>query len=423
MATPLAPAYRLQCSCNEYPWGKQGSQSLAATLCEKGEGWQGENGPQQKFKVDSSKPYAEMWMGTYPELPSYVAGTSENLQDVLDRHPQQLIGDEVISKFGHTKLPYLPKILSISKALPLQVHPNKDLASKLHKQNPEDFTDPNHKPEIALALSDFEAFCGFKPLGEIEALLQIPELKRFTGSANGTVAISDSLVKEVVRNMLSADDETVKNTYNTLVSLPEADMGVAAYIPKLAKRLAEQYDERDPGTLVALVLMNYLKLKAGDGIYIPADGIHAYLAGDIVECMARSNNVLNTGFCPKAERSNVDLFCSTLSFSPHSADESILRAQSFQRSQNGKTVKYAPPMSEFDMLQTELLAGENEVLGALGGPAILIATKGSAEMTVGGENFDLKEGYIYFVAPKQDIKLSAGTEGLLMRKSAHPGKL
>ena len=79
--------------------------------------------------------------------------------------------------------------------------------------------------------------------------------------------------------------------------------------------------------------------------------------------------------------------------------------------------------SVFRTFPFELLAGENEVLGALGGPAILIATKGSAEMTVGGENFDLKEGYIYFVAPKQDIKLSAGTEGLLMRKSAHPGKL
>jgi len=354
-------------------------------------------------------------MGTYPDLPSYVADTGENLQDVLDRYPQQLIGDDVTSKFGHTKLPYLPKILSISKALPLQVHPNKALASKLHKENPDDFTDPNHKPEIALALSDFEAFCGFKRLGEIEALLQIPALKRFASSTDGAVTVSDSLVKKIVRNMLEADDETIKDTYKTLVSLPEADMGVAAYIPKLAKRLAEQYDESDPGTLVALVLMNYLKLKAGDGIYIPADGIHAYLSGDIVECMARSNNVLNTGFCPKAERNNVDLFCSTLSFSPHSADESILRPESFQRSQFGKTVKYAPPMSEFDMLQTDLQAGENEVLGALGGPAILIATKGSAEMTIKGKKFDLKEGYIYFVAPKQEIEFSAGVEGLLMQ--------
>lgn len=63
------------------------------------------------------------WMGTYPELPSYVLETGENLQDVIDKHPDELIGKAVTEKFNHTKLPYLPKVLSIAKALPLQLHP------------------------------------------------------------------------------------------------------------------------------------------------------------------------------------------------------------------------------------------------------------------------------------------------------------
>jgi hypothetical protein len=62
-------------------------------------------------------------MGTYPELPSYVLETGEDLQDVLDKHAVDLIGKTVIDKFNHTKLPYLPKVLSIAKALPLQLHP------------------------------------------------------------------------------------------------------------------------------------------------------------------------------------------------------------------------------------------------------------------------------------------------------------
>jgi mannose-6-phosphate isomerase len=62
-------------------------------------------------------------MGTYPELPSYVLETGEDLQDVLDKHSKELIGSNVINKFNHTKLPYLPKVLSIAKALPLQLHP------------------------------------------------------------------------------------------------------------------------------------------------------------------------------------------------------------------------------------------------------------------------------------------------------------
>lgn len=89
-------------------------------------------------------------MGTYPELPSYVEETGEDLQEVIDRHPKELIGQETIDKFGHSKLPYLPKVLSIAKALPLQLHPNKDVAARLHKEKPDDFTDPNHKPEVSI---------------------------------------------------------------------------------------------------------------------------------------------------------------------------------------------------------------------------------------------------------------------------------
>jgi mannose-6-phosphate isomerase class I len=63
------------------------------------------------------------WMGTYPELPSYVLETGEDLQDVMDKYPDELIGKTVAEKFNHTKLPYLPKVLSIAKALPLQLHP------------------------------------------------------------------------------------------------------------------------------------------------------------------------------------------------------------------------------------------------------------------------------------------------------------
>ena len=103
-------------------------------------------------------------MGTYPVLPSYVLESGEDLQDLIDKHPKELIGEKVMNKFGHSKIPYLPKVLSIAKALPLQIHPNKDVAAQLHKEDPDNFTDPNHKPEIALALGKFEAFCGFKPV-------------------------------------------------------------------------------------------------------------------------------------------------------------------------------------------------------------------------------------------------------------------
>lgn len=233
------------------------------------------------------------WFGTYPVLPTYVKSTGEDLQDLIDKHPKELIGETVSNKFGHTKIPFLPKVLSISKALPLQLHPNKELAAELHKKDPDNFTDPNHKPEIALALSKFEAFCGFKPLSEIEPLMQLEPLKTFIPSESSS--FNDQTLKSVVHTMLEASDEDIETAVKALEKEPSSSFGKASHIQGLIPRLADQYDKTDPGLLVALITMNYLVLEPGECISIPADGIHAYLSGDIIECMARSNNVSDTG--------------------------------------------------------------------------------------------------------------------------------
>ncbi len=151
------------------------------------------------------------------------------------------------------------------------------------------------------------------------------------------------------------------------------------------------------GNLIALLLMNFLVLSKGDAIFVPADGIHAYLSGDIVECMARSNNVINTGFCPRADRDSVDLFTNALTFSPHSADEAILPSTTAKKGRHGRTKLYAPPMSEFNMLVTELDAGQQEVVEAVEGPSILIVTSGSGTLKSEGKTHELKEGYIFFI--------------------------
>jgi mannose-6-phosphate isomerase len=66
--------------------------------------------------------------------------------------------------------------------------------------------------------------------------------------------------------------------------------------------------------------MNYLVLQPNEGVYVPANGTHAWLSGDIVGNMARSDNVLDTGFGPHADRDGIDLFISALIFNPHSAE-------------------------------------------------------------------------------------------------------
>ncbi|KAI4239553.1 MAG: hypothetical protein L6R40_005498 [Gallowayella cf. fulva] len=395
----VASVFQLQCSCNNYPWGKKGKESLAATLCAKT--------PDTGFEIDESKEYAEMWMGDYPVLPAKGLESGEELHKIVDENKEQLLGRNCIEKFGGV-VPFLPKILSISKALPLQIHPNKELSSQLHKKDPEKFTDPNHKPEIAIALGPFEVFAGFKDNKNIQALFStLPPLERFLPSKD--VNFDNELLKQVCYKILTASDKEIATTQEELAKTPKEKYGEQAYILDLLPRLQEQYSIEDPGNLIALLTMNFLSLSAGDAIYVPADAPHAYLSGDIVECMARSNNVLNTGFCPRADRDSIELFTSALTFSPHNAEEVRLETSKTEKSLNGKTSEYAPPMSEFNMLRTSLKEGEKESIKAIGGPSVLFATSGSGKMMADGQTHEIKEGYIFFVGQGVEVSYEALT--------------
>jgi mannose-6-phosphate isomerase len=298
------------------------------------------------------------------------------------------------------------QILSIAKALPLQIHPSKDLAARLHEEHPEQFTDPNHKPEIAVALSRFEVFAGWKPLSRIEPLFRLPALLPFVPENTNTTEWSDRTLREVTHSLLQADAQTTKQVQDFLLSTDTTNhLGDGeAYIQDLLPRLREQYGDQDPGSLVALLCMNFMTLDAGDAIYIPADGIHAYLSGDIVECMARSNNVLNAGFCPRVDRDNIDLFTDALTFRAHSPRDMMLPSRRSEKGRNGNTVVYRPPISEFDLLKCELASGQHEVLSASEGPGVFIVTRGRGRMEAEGKGWDLDEGTIFFVAPGVPIR-------------------
>jgi len=76
-------------------------------------------------------------MGTHPSLPSKDLKTGRSLLELAeDNH--SLIGAEVTEHYGN-KLPFLFKVLSITKALSIQAHPNKKLAEQLHKKDSKNY--------------------------------------------------------------------------------------------------------------------------------------------------------------------------------------------------------------------------------------------------------------------------------------------
>lgn len=152
--------------------------------------------------------------------------------------------------------------------------------------------------------------------------------------------------------------------------------------------------------LVALACTNFLVLNPGDAVFVPAGGVHAYLSGDIVECMARSDNVLNAGLCAAEERHDADVFADAMVTGYGEVGGDVrLRSGDSARSRSGMTVVYRPPMGEFDMLRAELGVGDGDEILASEGPGVLIVTKGSGIMKADGRQFDLSEGFIFFVAP------------------------
>ncbi len=89
-------------------------------------------------------------MGTHPNGPSKVlAGEKEMLLSEWIDANIDVLGGKVKETFDG-KLPFLFKVLSVNKALSIQAHPNKSHATLLHKERPEVYKDPNHKPEMAI---------------------------------------------------------------------------------------------------------------------------------------------------------------------------------------------------------------------------------------------------------------------------------
>lgn len=124
-------------SIKNYDWGKLGSDSEVVKLAKLND---------ETFVVDESKPYSELWMGDHVSGQSQVKGSDELLGDFIQKNRDENIG-------GQEKLPFLFKVLSIRKALSIQVHPNKAQAEKLHALYPDIYKDPNHKPEVSKCIA------------------------------------------------------------------------------------------------------------------------------------------------------------------------------------------------------------------------------------------------------------------------------
>lgn len=250
-------------------------------------------------------------MGTHPKSPSHVRSSGKPLSEHLASNPD-LISKRVIDRFdaSNGNLPFLFKVLSIEKALSVQSHPDKRTAEVLHAQQPDIYKgmvskvrqdyfstmfyspDPNHKPEMTIALTPFLALCGFRPLPaiaaalnstpELASLIPGPLLNHFVSLALSSDPSGDqkAALRDLFSALMTADEPRYKKQMTNLVGRykgGQINKGEEKDVVDLVLRLDSQFPS-DIGIWCAFVL-NYVTLQPGEAMFLGAGEPHAYIAG------------------------------------------------------------------------------------------------------------------------------------------------
>ncbi|KAK1633967.1 phosphomannose isomerase type I [Colletotrichum phormii] len=424
------PLFKLQCGVNSYEWGKKGEDSAAARFAA--------TTPAEGFSVESEKPYAELWMGTHPSNPSKDLQSGRTLLELVQDN-QQLLSAPISSKYG-SKLPFLFKVLSINKALSIQAHPNKKLAEQLHARDPKNYPDDNHKPEMAIAITPFEGLCGFRPLSEISHFLAtVPPLKSLVVDDKADEFINTVKSEEETENLetkdrnkkalqhifaalLSATPEEVEKQTEKLVALAKSEGsdfaagGVSTTDGEtLSELILRNHAEfgADIGLFI-LFFLNYVKMEPGEAMFLVADDIHAYLSGDIIECMAASDNVVRAGFTPKFK--DVPTLVDMLTYNYAPIDEQKMPPSEYPYatlnraaySSGSAVILYDPPIEEFSVVRSLLNGdGSKVTFEPIEGPSIVICTSGRGTIAVGPTVQKITEGNVFFVGSTAELVLQS----------------
>ncbi|MBC7308257.1 MAG: mannose-6-phosphate isomerase, class I, partial [Dietzia sp.] len=257
-------------------------------------------------------PVAEHWFGAH-DSGSSRCSDGRGLDARIAADPERELGPRVLAEHGGG-LPFLVKLLSAEQALSLQAHPSPEKAREgfaaedargIAVDAPDrNYRDVNHKPEILVALTEFHALVGFRPVERTVALLDalgVASLKPYRDmlagqpDAEGLRAVFTTFVTmpHVVLAGVVPDLVTCAVSYLTDHGVEGPWSPVAATITELAERYPT-----DPGVLGAL-LLNRVVLQPGEAVYLGPGQLHAYLRGVGVEVMANSDNVLRGGLTPK----------------------------------------------------------------------------------------------------------------------------
>ena len=349
-----------------YAWG---SHRALAEL-------RGENAP-------SALPEAELWMGAHPRAPSRLAASGLTLPTAIEAAPDEHLGARVRGEYG-AKLPFLLKVLAAGTPLSLQAHPSiaqaqqgfaaDEAAGIALNATHRNYKDTNHKPELLCALGEFWALCGFREVSQTLARLDLLNLKELLPYRALLATNPDEIgISKAFSALMQAPPALARTLAEaTTAACQSGQHQGGRFADELGwvARLGELY----PGDIgvVSSLLLNLIRLEAGEAVYLPAGNLHAYLGGTGVEIMASSDNVLRGGLTPK--HVNVPELLRVLDFRP-------LHVAPLRATADGREHIYATPAREFCLSYFDADDDAVSLDVAVDGPEIWLVTQGTFQLS------------------------------------------
>ncbi len=371
--------YRLSSRPKNYDWGAEGALSRFLGL------------------EASSEPEAEVWWGDHPLSDcSLVSDTGE---------------ENFSSWLAHTgqSFPLLVKILAAAKPLSIQVHPSEEQAVRGFLQEEaagiplsapkRTYKDQSAKPELLIALSDdFVALAGFAPEKVVAE-----RIERWVAEG------APSALKELFGPLVGTPRESAKRIVTPGETISQLVAQLGAWVDSWTSENKVDPNSRDreilagihrahpgdPGILFALV-MNQVALRRGEGLFVDAGEVHAYLWGTGLEVMLPSDNVIRAGLTTK-----------------HKDHEALMALAVFDASENPTLVS---PIIRGSLATYENFGGAFAVREVPAGatdigfekPAVCVVERGAVEFRSPTGPVAFHSGEVVFAVPGES--LSAASE-------------
>lgn len=425
------PVFTIRPVPKRYAWGS--GERLQSMFHLTGEQWR--------------SPLAEMWFSGHPQSPSLIeqpGGAPVALTDVIVAHPEYMVGSRGSSEFGPV-LPFLFKVISARVPLSLQVHPvdfqaragfNMENREAIALDAPErSFRDMNAKSEMVVALEPFHASVGFAPksfalhnLSLLESPVAQTMVRAFSRSADaGEFAPADARMP-IAASVWPESRRRMFRAFHAAITAPPLDaqelerdlLQARARCTAERNRMAFDHAVRatrafpgDPSVL-ALLMMNPVRLEEGESVFLPTGCPHAYIYGTGAEIMTNSDNVLRAGMTVKHKDIDNLLQClDCRTSSPVDPSDARLGTLLMR-----DVVFYKPPVNEFMLcyghvdaahepwpVMNRLAVRYDALVQQMGGkavvphlgPRIVLCTQGAVRCVTDHDERVLRQGEAVFV--------------------------